>query len=405
MLYINNMLYLGTESGKLIALYDNPSTNTLNTGLSANSIPTAKGKQPLSDNLMENQAISNKVMNQTSASSAMKEPVWGTFQGNYRRTGSKSFECPSTPKLFIPSCTDLAETIKVSTDNMANRYWVINDQIQKTLVDSAIIVKVTDKVKIMAYNSVGCNVYSETPIKLLNSVISKPQIVTNTGTTKFCEGSTIILNAKDTYKNYQWNFSTYAISGSTEKTLSTTLPGAYSITAINEFGCKATSDVMLIMTTPSPVAPTIAIESKATLVSNYAGITWFKDGVALPDTAQKINLKSDGLYTAKITKNGCTSPLSNSVRYSSVIILGVNKEVQFTLSPNPFNTYLKIEFPEKFGQTVDIEIYNLSGSVIWATKDLSSGDKINLESINQGTYLIKISNSNGDTFETKLIKL
>lgn len=343
-------------------------------------------------------------MNQTSASSLIKEPVWGTFQGNYRRTGSKSFECPSTPKLFIPSCTDLAETIKVSTDNMANRYWVINDQIQKTLIDSAITVKVTDKVKIMAYNSVGCNVYSETPIKLLNSTISKPQITTNTGTTKFCEGSTIILNSKDSYKNYQWNFSTYAISGSTDKTLSTTLPGAYSITAINEFGCKATSDVILIMTTPSPVAPTIAIESKATLVSNYAGVTWFKDGVALPDTAQKINLKVDGLYTAKITKNGCSSPLSNSVRYSSVIVLGVNKEVQFTLSPNPFNSYLKIEYPESFGSKVEVQIYDLIGNVIWKSKDLTSGEKINLESLNQGIYLIKLFNDSGQTLETKVLK-
>lgn len=400
-LYINNMLYLGTESGKLIALYDNPATNTLNTGLSTNAIITSKGKQIMGDNL----ATSNRVMNQTLASSALKEPVWGTFQGNYRRSGSKSFECPSTPKLFVPSCTDLAETIKVSTDNMVNRYWVINDQIQKSLLDSAIIVKVTDKVKIMAYNSVGCNVYSETPIKLLNAVISKPQIVTNTGTTKFCEGTTIILNSKDSYKNYQWNFSTYAISGSTDKTLSTTLPGAYSITAINEFGCKATSDVVLILTTPTPIAPTIAIESKATLVSNYTGITWFKDGVVLPDTSQKINLKADGLYTAKITKNGCVSPLSNSIRYSSFIVLGVNKEVQFTLSPNPFIAYLKIEFPEKFGPKVDVKIYSLTGNVVWESKDLFSGDKINLESFNQGMYLIKLINSSGESLESKVIKL
>jgi outer membrane protein assembly factor BamB len=404
-LYINNLLYLGTESGKLIALYDNPTTNTLNTGMSTNSILTPKGKLIVGENLAENQAASNKVMNQTLASVALKEPVWGTFQGNYRRTGSKSFECPGTPKLFVPSCTDLAETIKVSTDNMANRYWVINDQIQKSLLDSAITVKVTDKVKIMAYNSVGCNVYSETPIKLLSSVITKPQIVTNTGTTKFCEGSTIILNSKDSYKNYQWNFSTYAISGSADKTLSTTLPGAYSLTAINEYGCKATSDVVLIMTTPTPVAPTIAIESKATLVSNYTGVTWYKDGVALADTAQKINLKQDGLYTAKIAKNGCVSPPSNSVRYSSVIVLGINKEVEFTVSPNPFNSYLRIEFPEKFGTRVDVEIYNLAGKIVGKTNDLQSGDKLNLESIPQGVYLIKISNALGEILENKILKL
>ena len=404
-LYINNMLYLGTESGKLIALYDNPTTNTLNTSLSTNSITPSKGKQTLKDNMSGSLVTSNREMNQTVASNNFKEPVWGTFQGNYRRSGSKSFECPSIPKLFVPACSDLAETIRVSTDNMTNRYWVINEQIQTALVDSAITVKVTDKVKIMAYNSVGCNVFSETPIKLQSAVISKPQIVTNTGTNKFCEGSSIILNAKDSYKNYQWNFSTFAISGSTEKSLSTSLPGAYSITAINEFGCKATSDIVLIMTTPTPVAPIIAIENKATLVSNLTGITWFKDGVALPDTAQKLILKADGLYTAKITKNGCVSPLSNSVRYNSVIILGINKESQFTISPNPFSVYLKIEFPEKFGPKVDVEIYNLTGNVIWKSKDLSSGEKINLESLNQGVYLLKLINVSGESLESKVIKL
>ena len=159
------------------------------------------------------------------------------------------------------------------------------------------------------------------------------------------------------------------------------------------------------MTTPTPVAPTIAIESKATLVSNYTGVTWYKDGVALSDTAQKINLKQDGLYTAKISKNGCVSPPSNSVRYSSVIILGVNKEIEFTLSPNPIHSYLKIEYPEKFGIKVDVEIFTLLGNLILKTEGLQSGEKVNLENLNQGTYLIKLINESGAKLESKILKL
>jgi hypothetical protein len=58
-LYIDNMLYLGTEEGDLIALYDNPTTNTTS--------PNAK--------------VSNQ--------STTTTPVWATFQGDFRRTGSK----------------------------------------------------------------------------------------------------------------------------------------------------------------------------------------------------------------------------------------------------------------------------------------------------------------------------
>lgn len=58
-LYIDNLIYLGTEEGDLISLYDNPNTNTTS----------------------QNVKISNQ--------GAPATPVWATFQGDFRRTGSK----------------------------------------------------------------------------------------------------------------------------------------------------------------------------------------------------------------------------------------------------------------------------------------------------------------------------
>jgi hypothetical protein len=58
-LYIDNLLYLGTEEGDLISLYDNPNTNTTS--------PSAR----------------------ISSQSTESAPVWGTFQGDFRRTGLK----------------------------------------------------------------------------------------------------------------------------------------------------------------------------------------------------------------------------------------------------------------------------------------------------------------------------
>jgi hypothetical protein len=58
-LYIDNLLYLGTEEGDLISLYDNPNTNTTS--------PNARDSSQNPD----------------------RSPVWGTFQGDFRRTGLK----------------------------------------------------------------------------------------------------------------------------------------------------------------------------------------------------------------------------------------------------------------------------------------------------------------------------
>uniref|UniRef100_UPI0040488DDC outer membrane protein assembly factor BamB family protein n=1 Tax=Algoriphagus sp. TaxID=1872435 RepID=UPI0040488DDC len=58
-LYIDNLIYLGTEEGDLISLYDNPSTNTTSTNVRINN----QGNIPT--------------------------PVWATFQGDFRRSGSK----------------------------------------------------------------------------------------------------------------------------------------------------------------------------------------------------------------------------------------------------------------------------------------------------------------------------
>jgi hypothetical protein len=54
---------------------------------------------------------------------------------------------------------------------------------------------------------------------------------------------------------------------------------------------------------------------------------------------------------------------------------------------------------------VDVELYNLLGNLIWKSKDLPNGEKINLETINQGIYLLKLINASGETLESKVIKL
>lgn len=330
MLYINNMLYVGTENGKFFAIYDNPSTNTVNTGLSINLDPNRLKTFNYGSSMASVKSFSLNEENSyyfdqfkkgkfsfnfANDLNVAKEPVWGTFQGNYRRTGSKTFECPEVPIVKIPNCTESADLIKISTTSLENKFWVVNDVVLNTVRDTSIYVKPTDKFKVMAYNANGCNVYSSDPVVIVNSTIEKPKIITNTGTTKFCEGDSIVLSSSISANSFKWNYLSTSVDGATNKTLSTNLQGAYSVTAINEYGCKSTSDIALILSTPKTLIAPIdgnnssCVGSTLKLSNLTAGGSWSS---STPTTARIDNLgnvttlaSGNTIISYTINNNGC----------------------------------------------------------------------------------------------------
>jgi hypothetical protein len=57
-----------------------------------------------------------------------------------------------------------------------------------------------------------------------------------------------------------------------------------------------------------PSAPSITRDTANFLLSGVPGTTWYKDGSAITDTAQKYKPTAAGSYTAKTTTN-CKIPL------------------------------------------------------------------------------------------------
>jgi N-acetylneuraminic acid mutarotase len=91
-LYINNMLYVASEKGTFTGIYDNPNSVNVNTTISSsgNSISSSVGNISNPNNLNASSAnISTSLI-------TPRKPVWGTFQGDYRRTGSLSLICPNS---------------------------------------------------------------------------------------------------------------------------------------------------------------------------------------------------------------------------------------------------------------------------------------------------------------------
>ena len=261
LLSINSMLYVGTESGKLIGFYDNPNTNTVNTSYSynfqKNKHSSSLGSLASQNNIgkLNLNIIADQLFAPLADSKENNLPVWGTFQGNYRRTGSKSFECPEVPIIQIPNCITTADSIQISTSNMVNRYWVINDVKLTTVTSNSIVVKKSDKYKLEAFNNIGCTVSSGNPVLVQNTDIAKPKIMASNGTGQICEGDSLNLISSIDAVKYQWSYAGSPIANQQSKTLKTQLAGSYSLTVINNYGCTSTSDVQLVMVNKIPTAP------------------------------------------------------------------------------------------------------------------------------------------------------
>jgi outer membrane protein assembly factor BamB len=410
MLYISNMLYIGTESGKFFAIYDNPNTNTVNTGLSINinknnftSYSTGSLASVIQSTIQPEyqyyyESFKNGTFNFTLGDQVVKpkKPIWGTFQGNNQRTGSAEFECPAVPIISIPNCTEFADSIKITTSNLTDKYWIVNDKTLNTITDTIISVKSTDKYKLMAYNANGCNVYSNENIFIPNSTLAKPKIVTSNGGTKFCEGDSIVLSSNINTAKYQWNFSSSPVTDATAKNLSTTLQGAYSVTAINEFGCKATSDLALILTTPKPAVAAIdgvnalCIGATSKLTNATVGGVWSSgaETIVIVDASGNISpvAAGTGVINYTITANGCSN--------TSKINIKVNET---PVAPKADNVALCI------GGTSSSLIANASGgySLLWygsnATGGQSSGTAPTPVVTSAGTTSYYVSQSNNNT--------
>ncbi|WP_191858924.1 T9SS type A sorting domain-containing protein, partial [Hanstruepera ponticola] len=80
-----------------------------------------------------------------------------------------------------------------------------------------------------------------------------------------------------------------------------------------------------------------------------------------------------------------------------------------TVQPNPFNTHIRISLPTNFnGDKYSIKLFDINGRVVYNQILTSTNGEItiqNIDELQQGSYFIKIVNSNtGNTIVKKLLK-
>ena len=398
LLYINSAVYVGSEGGKLISLYDNVIKNTVNTTLVAPSLG-------LLDNAVANQAKVKQIYN-TDTTLTIKDPIWGTFQGNYKRNGAQAIECPSLPIIRIPDCTIKSDSINVRTKSLLNNNWIINDSVYTSLKDTSIMVKATDKVQLRATNIFGCVLKSSLTEILDGSKMAIPTIVSSNTKNIFCEGDSLTLSTSTTATKFNWLKSTLAVGAGTKVTIKES--GIYTLETTNQFGCKNISAKIDISKINTPATPVLSRDVNGNLIAPTTfNLVWYKDAQLLSDTSKFIKPTTNGTYTVKASNNGCLSALSSTYFYLVTDILNLENNEFIKITPNPFVHFLNIDFKVNPYQYLNVEFFDMvTGQKIMVKERVIPGSRMNVESLVSGTYIVRVvTNDYKLKYQFKLIKM
>ena len=92
-----------------------------------------------------------------------------------------------------------------------------------------------------------------------------------------------------------------------------------------------------------------------------------------------------------------------SFTINQVLNVNENSLKNITLFPNPSRNYITIENTNDTNSTFEYKIYDLTGRIV-SLGNSKYNDKIVIESLTIGNYLIQIKDDNGAIFNQKIIK-
>jgi hypothetical protein len=245
----------------------------------------------------------------------------------------------------------------------------------------------------------------EITVNFCNNLI-KP--VFNTSKYSFCSGDTIKLTVSNINKGdtLKWYYGTKSdLTNVSNKTFTDSTK--LFVTRTDSLGCVISSDTIQIKKYAIPTAPSLVRDTANYLLSGAPGTTWYKDGNALSDTAQKYKPTTPGSYTAKTTLNGCTSVMSAAYYYLVTDIINLSKDEYIKLAPNPFINQLNFDFVVKGYQRLNIEVFDVAnGNKVASQPNLTAGSRITLGQLAGGTYIIRVtSNDNKIVQQFKVVKM
>ncbi len=215
-----------------------------------------------------------------------------------------------------------------------------------------------------------------------------------------CKGDTINLKlaASFGFSSYKWS------TGETERNITVTKPGAYSVVATTQSGCSVEAE-FVVEIYDKPAKPTITRVSNTVLSSSPAdAYQWYLDDAKiLGDTNRTITIDKLGLYKVEVFNEFQCSNVSEPLK----IISDVDGQLSGALSiyPNPTSGELTIDFGSRGIAKARIMITDLVGKLIYDNSFDTPNRRLIIDfgKYEPGIYLINIKTVNG-VIVKKIIK-
>lgn len=161
-------------------------------------------------------------------------------------------------------------------------------------------------------NQFGCTSVQSDVISIKVNPLPVSPTISAAGTTTFCEGNRVTLNANSSY-NVVWS------SGQTDKSIAVGQSGNYTVQAVDQNGCFSPySASTTVKVNPLPATPTI-LGDPSNLVCEGSKTTLRVDGPytvfwSTGDSTQRISTGTAGVYSAKVRDaNGCISAQAGAI--------------------------------------------------------------------------------------------
>ena len=277
-------------------------------------------------------------LNNQPVAGATSDIFWAKLQGTYSvrvLNGScysdlsntitiNNLPTPVKPSLVLSGpatfCQGGLVTLTSSLGNIGNQ-WFMNQVAIPGANGSSFATNETGLYYLRVTNSSsGCNNYSDTVSITVNPLPAIPTITAG-GATSFCQGGSVVLTSSAATGN-QWKLNGNDISGATGTTYTATTSGNYTVVAIVN-GCPSpVSSITTVTVNPIPSTPaitaggpvTICSNGSVTFTSNAASSNqWYNGTTAIAGaTNTTYTANAAGVYSVKVTQNGCTSASSNT---------------------------------------------------------------------------------------------
>lgn len=234
-----------------------------------------------------------------------------TYSIDYVRMYGSQFLCnaPATPTITNSGSANFCEgSSRTLTSNVGDGYLWNTGETTRSITTT---IGGSYSVRLIRGN---CTSAASTAVVLTVSPVPNQPTITYSGSTTFCAGNSLVLNAPAGF-NYLWS------NNATTQNITVTQSGNYSVRIISGTCTSEASNEVSVIVTLLPATPTISgatsfcVGSSTTLTSNAISGNLWSNG----DTTQSISVSNAGNYSVRTIEGTCTSASSSSTSVSSII--------------------------------------------------------------------------------------